>query len=611
MLARTYRATGALNALTMRSHCWSKFACGLLLLSTSAWAEYPYSQDYTEAAKAVMMRRYTDARSLAEDMLTRDPDSFEGDAVLGQAHLWGEEDLGLARHHLARARAMIERSYPDLKSENSPQRLHQQVLRALRQVEFLGENYEGALTLAGEYDALYDPLPVSRSWLLLKLRRFGQAEEVIAAAQAGLPDDDPDQVPLCDNLGQIAYEQGDLKRALTMFERACELELEFAEKPDPVYFTNSGEALRDMRRFDEAEERFQKAKQWPNPGSYAEPNKRLAYLYAGAGRFEEAFAHLEAAVLWRAELWPQVAAHTRASHLTGAGEVLLAFGDARRARGVLERALLFPYRQAMNSGSSEVLLAKRYLLYAGALHLEAEQYEEAAVTHRGWVKFNDRRRAWTARLTAAWARSQAAVILARTPGLVHALRPYGAGAMQSPWLLSELANALGQPVIEKILSDPEQPIWSDYAELMGETSLTSWEALVKAQMLARGGKWKQALKLDPIVSRRLGLSIGLKVRGSNEAAELLFASPRFHEGDSFTLKIDSQLGASLLDRSGESYLNLPPQSSPERLCEAIHQALFQRSTTWSATKLDGLTQEAVPGRLVSRKLAEWLDPESF
>ena len=183
--------------------------------------------------------------------------------------------------------------------------------------------------------------------------------------------------------------------------------------------------------------------------------------------------------------------------------------------------------------------------------------------------------------------------------------------MQSPWLLPEIAKALGQPVIEKVLSDPDQPIWSDYAELMGDTSLNSWEALVKAQMLARGGKWKQALTLDPVVLRRLGLSLGLQVRGSNETAELLYASPRFHEGDAFTLKVDSQLGASLLDKSGDVFLNIPPQSTPEGLYEAIHRALFQRSTSWSASKLDGLTQEAVPGRMVSRRLAEWLDEERF
>lgn len=591
----------------MKRRRWLRLAVSLCLLSTVASAEYPYSPDYIEAAKSILLRRYTDARTTAERILDQQPDSFEGHAVLGQSHLWGEEDLGLAQQHLSRARALIEQQFPDLKADDSPQRLHQQVLRALRQVAFLGGNYEAALRLADQYDALYEPLPAVRSWLLLKLRRWAEAEDVVLKAQAKLPEDDPDQVPLWDTLGQIAYEQGDRQKALAMFERASELELEVSEKPDPVYLTNSGEALRDLRRFEEAEAKFQQAKEWPNPASFAEPNKRLAYLYSGAGRFEEAFEHLEAAVLWRAELWPQVTAHTRASHLTGVGEVFLAFGDSRRARAVLERALLFPYRQAMNSGSSEVLLAKRYLLYAGAMHLEAEQAEEAAAMSEGLTSFYHRSAAWSTRMTTAWARSQAAVILARTPGLEQALRPYGAGAMQCPWLLSELANALSQPVIEKVLSDPDQPVWSDYAELMGEESLTSWEALVKAQMLARRGRWRQALKLDPSVSRRLGLSIGLKVRGSNEIGDLLYASPRFHEGDDLTLKIDSHLGSSLSDKSGELIWNLPPQANPKEVAEAVHRALFQRSTTWSANRLDGLTQEASPGRMASRQLEKWLD----
>ena len=591
----------------MKAAAWKGLVFGLLLLGCSAQAEYLYSQEYTEAARAVLARRYTDARTLAEAMLLENADSFEGHAVLGQAHLWGQEDLGLAEWHLTQARELIEDEFSDLKSEDAPRSLHQQVLKGLRQVAFLSERYEDALALLDRYDALYDPLPAPRAWLLLKLQRFEQARQVVKAAQARMSETDPGQVALWDTLAQIAYEEGNLSEATQLYERACELELDTAEEPDPVYWTNLGEAYRDQGDFSKAQESFESALEWPHPGSYAEPNKRLAYLHAAAGNFEQAFTYLEAAIGWRAELWPQVAAHTRASHLTGVGEVFLAYGDTLRARRALERALLYPHRQAMNSGSTEALLAKRYLLYAGALHLEAERALESAVTATGWSRWSLRRQAVTSNILAAWARSHASVVLARGPGLAKAMRPYGPGAMQAPWLLSELANALGEPVIEKVLNDSEQPAWQDYAERLAQPSLADWESLVKAQMLARRGRWAEALKLDPAVTRRLGLSIGLKVEGSEEVESLAHSSPRFHQGKALTLKVDSQNAATLVDGKGEVLLNLAAQSSPAMLVEELHQALFERTTSWSSSRLDGLAREPSPGRMVSRRLAEFLD----
>lgn len=591
----------------MKRRQWRNLAFGLCLLSCPAQAEYLYSHAYTDAARAVLARRYVDARNLAERILTENPDSFEGHAILGQAHLWGEEDLGLAESHLGKARRLIEEAYPDLNSDDAPRSLHQQVLKGLRQAAFLRENYGQALTLLDKYDALYDPLPNPRAWLLLKLRRYSEAATVASSAQSRLSEDDLGQVPLWDTLGQIAYEQGDVKGATENFERAAELEIDTAEEPDPVYLTNLGEAYRDQGEFEKAQECFESALEWPHPGSYAEPNKRLAYLYAGAGRFEQAFSRLEAAVAWRASLWPQVAAHTRASHLTGVGEVFLAFGDHARARGVLERAMLYPHRQAMNSGSTQVLLAKRYLLYAGTLTLEAESASEAAATAPAWPRWNYRRQAWSARLLAAWARSQATTALARGPGLEKALRPYGAGAMQCPWLLNELSEALGEPVIEKVLSDPAQPAWQDFAEMVSLPRLASWEGLVKAQMLARRGQWADALRLDPAVARRLGLSIGVHVEGSEQVQNLLLDSPRFHQGKTFTLKVDSALGARLEDSEGKVLVSISPQKEARYLVEELHHRLFERTTSWSANRLDGLTREASPGRMVSQKLAEWLD----
>lgn len=593
--------------MRVKPHTW--LVLSLVLFSSSLRAEYLYSKEYTEASQAILAQRYSDARTLAESMLAEDPASFEAHAVLGQAHLWGEEDLGLAQQHFQKAQAQVEGRFTDLASKDAPRRLHQQVLNGLRQVAFLREDYPGSLAILDRYETLYEPRPGPRAWLLLKLGRFNEAEAVVVAAQTGLMEYDPAAPSLWDTLGQIAYEQSDLATATEMYERAATVEIETAPEPDPVYLTNLGEALRDGGDFAQAEERFEEALDWPHPGSYAEPNKRLAYLYAGAGRFEEAFSRLESAISWRAELRPQVVAHTRASHLAGVSEVFLAFGDARRARLAIERSLLFPYRLAMNSGSTDVLLAKRYLLYAGALGLEAEQIQEALSTADGAQRWKLRSKAWAARLTAAWARSQATVVLATKPGLEKALRPYGAGAMQCPWLLSELAKALGQPVIDKVLADATAPAWLDYAERLQEPSFAAWETLVKAQMLARKRRWAEALKLDPSVTRRLGLSIGVTVVGSAQVENLLDSSPRFHRGKALTLTVESGFSARLIDGEGNELAQIAPQEGAERLVEALHRALFERDIAWSASRRDRLLDEPDPGRVVGDRLYRWLESQ--
>ena len=590
-----------------RPHAW--LVLSLLLLSSSLRAEYLYSKDYTEASRAILAQRYSDARTLAEGMLADDSGSFEAHTVLGQAHLWGEEDLGLAQQHFQRAQSLVEGRFPELTSEDAPRRLHQQVLRGLRQVAFLREDYSESLAILDRYEALYEPLPGPRAWLLLKLGRFVEAEAVIVAAQARLVEYDPAAPSLWDTLGQIAYEQGDLTRATEMYGRAATVEIETAPEPDPVYLTNLGEALRDGGDFALAEKRFEEAIHWPHPGSYAEPNKRLAYLYAGAGRFEDAFTRLESAIAWRAELRPQVVAHTRASHLAGVSEVFLAFGDARRARQAIERSLLFPYRLAMNSGSTDVLLAKRYLLYSGALALEAEQTQEALSTATGATRWTLTSKTWSARVRAAWARSQATILLAGKPGLEKALRPYGAGAMQCPWLLSELAKALGQPVIDKVLADTTAPAWLDYAERLGEPSFVAWETLVKAQMLARKRRWAEALKLDPSVTRRLGLSIGVTVVGSGEVEKVLYSSPRFHRGKALTLTVGSRFSARLIDGEGSELAQIAPQSQADRLVEALHRALFERDITWNASRRDHLLDEPNPARVVGEHLHRWFESQ--
>ena len=92
------------EGIRCRRFLFALLAAGWSLLCP-AWAQtFPYSPEYIQGAQAVLGHRYVDARSVADTLLSSDPDSFEAEALLGQVHLWGEDDLGLAEVHLLKAR---------------------------------------------------------------------------------------------------------------------------------------------------------------------------------------------------------------------------------------------------------------------------------------------------------------------------------------------------------------------------------------------------------------------------------------------------------------------------------------------------------------------------
>jgi hypothetical protein len=592
-------------------------------LAGPATADYLYSKEFTEAAQAVLARRYVDARTIAERMLESDPESFEAHAILGQVHLRGEQDLGLAQWHLLTARRLLEQKYTVPADEDAPRAVHQEILREQQRAAYLSERYQLSLDLVAEYEKLYEPHQDHlKGWPLLKLERYSEARDAVESARRALAEDDPRQVDLTDTLGQLAYEQGDLQLAEQQFQAAALMETDTAEQPDPVHLTNLGEVFRDTLRFAEAEETWLQACAWAHPGSFAQPFERLACLYANQGRWELSLRALEQSLTWRAELYPSVASHTRAWHLAAVGEVMLAMGESELALDVLERSLLEPNRQALSSGHSQVELAKRHLLYAGALELAAQKAAEARSWSSGQAWWRAGRQTVEARLAAAWARSRAGALLAQG-GLSQATHPYGPGSMQCPWLLPQLSLALGPGATTLALAAPARDGEAAYRQLLRPVdskpqkpahsatstadSLPQAETMAQAIVLARGKRWREALALDPSVTRRLGLSIGISVEGLPGLEEQLAKSPRFHPGKELTVKVSAERSCLVVDALGAELARVTSHQELESLSEALHQALFTLSTGWDRRRLQALTREASPGRLASARLQALLN----
>lgn len=618
----------------MRSRCSGKLeprqpeALRILLciliavaLTPPIWAqEYRYDEKYMAAAQAVLARRYVDARTLGERLLVEDPTSFEAHAVLAQVHLMGEGNLARADYHNTLARELLEKNFPPPLSEGAPIALHREILRTARQVAFEREDYLKALAEIDAYNTLYEPhVNQLKGWPLLKLGRYEEAQELVQNLRVDLDEYDSRQADLLDILGQIAYEQSRLEPARDFFEQAALLELDTSEDPDPAFFTNLGEARRDLLDFDGAIAAFTEAGAQSKSSTYAQPDLRLAALLAGQGRFEDAFSHLEAAQERRGDLFGNTLVQTRAAYLTGIAEVFLALGDSERALRALEEAFLSPHRYAWLSGQTEMALGKRYLLYACALDLESQKEREKATWTNDFLAWSSHRRSAELSLRAAWARAQVATYAARGNAVSALLKPYGPNALEAPWLLPRMREVLGAGPLATALKtlgeDPKMKGYTSYIPLLKPSAtalrepLPSSESLAGAELDLQDSRWGEALRKDPSISRRRKVAIPLIVEGPSQVERCLLSSPRFEAGEGTRLLVGNDFSATLNDAGGQLLARIGPSGGPEDLSRALHQTLFERALEWNPARLDALIGEPDPGRAAGSRLEGLLNQE--
>lgn len=562
------------------TRAWCCLALWALLLGVPAAQEF--DPDYIKATRALVAKDYVQARTLAEELLSRSPDSITGHAVLGQVHLWAEADLAQADFHLSRALAKIESDYTFPLKKEEVRRLHKSVLVALRKVKFDRGAYRESLGLLDLHDRYYEPRLVHlRGWPWLKLGDFEAARRELDQARAEVDPSDPRYPEILDTYGQLSYESGDPARAQELFEEAWLVSEEVSQQPDPAYLTNAGESARDLGRFETAEEHWLGAADWPHPYTQAAPLQQLAQLYAGRGDFEAAFQALDGARKWRSQLDSSVAHLTRASHLTEVALVLVAGGDGQLAAEAVERALMERFGQAKNSSRRELLESRLYLVYAAALQLEAERLSEEG---EFWRSRQCRLRRW-------WAQTRAGLLAAGVEGgLALQLRPYGPGSLNAPWLRGECLEAWGRSVAGG--AGWEQVSWVT--------------PLGQAREWARQGRVAEAMAVDRAVVRRLGLSLGLEVRGDGEVARRLYASPRFHPGVDWVVEVEQDLSARLTGTEGREWCRLGPQADVDSLCRRLHREMFRAPLKRTEQERVAVTEAASPSRVYSKQLQRLL-----
>lgn len=532
----------------------------LLLFVAAALAQTPddsyLDPRLDESLQFLKQGRYVRVRETAEELLRENPHSYPGHYLLGTVYYEGEGNLPRAYHHLTDARQLLESAWSEEVRPQGVDRLHKKLMYELILVTGALELYQEQLNLLSVYDDLYTPnLAALYGWPLMKLGRIEEARsrmlEVLAGSDAFL------RPWVLTTLGNIDYEAFELESAHEYYLRLLG-EARANEWPlDPVYFLNLGEAARNLLQFEEAEIYLEQGTGVFSEDSLANPWRSLAELHAGAGRYEEAMAALVEMHRWQERSSPHVLQQKWAESLTTTALVLTACGFHQEALEVIERVLARPDRNAGTSSAADAVQTRTRALYQKVLALVAQtQAEEEAWEGMGspWPRLTllGRHKA---------AAGYTAALVARRQATTRALRPYGPGTLDCPWLVPSLREGLGAGVTAvaaaRLLeeADREKPYFQAFLGedhwLRGELELAEpalraaldglqpAEALLRARVravlgdsLLQQGRTQEgltellaALALDPSVTRRVG--VALPLAGDAVIVSQLCRSPRF------------------------------------------------------------------------------------
>ena len=582
----------------------------MFLLVGPAWGDYFHSAEYNEAEQAFRAQDYLRAKELGQKMLAADPGSFEGAAVLGEVYLWGEADLQQAYRYLSRARASLEAQFPPPLDAQQPRALHRQILKNLRKVSFELERYRQTLTIIEAHDQHYSPkLNHHSGWALMKLGRLREAEQLMTELASELDDRERGKVVVLDTLGQLAFEAGDLEEASQYYEAARQLIKKNGWQMDPVFFANAGGLARDLLDFSKAEARLLEASQRFSSYSFASPWGQLAELYAGQGRLLEAVDAIKREQQWHTSTNPVVLHQKRAEVLSRSALVLLACGYAESATRVLDRVLAAPDRNAVSSTSASVTRARQLFLLSESLRmLHQQRLEEAS-----WGQQASAWEIWGLMLRSRFAGQQMAVLMARDASLQQQLQPYGPGSVDCPWMACELVRVWGAgPVAATVASMLPQIEARRKAYLLSYLQpaealpmLDPAEVLLKAQLLARTDRLQEALQLDPLVCRRLGMSLPTRVDDPRVAAKL-YASPRFHRGDAFQVQLGEGLSGRLVGAEGSVLAEVGPQPSAAEFSRQLHRSAFRPNLGLDEAQVIALEGGDLTGQAFSKRLEDLL-----
>ncbi|MBT3218407.1 MAG: hypothetical protein HN348_04895 [Proteobacteria bacterium] len=641
---------------------WAMFC--LALPSSVAMATTPEEE---ALLKAYDEGKRLTARRLAEEILKNNPDSIEGNYVLGCVLFYEEANLAKASVRLEKARDSYERLHPTLNLDSDPWKIYSEILWAIQNLAGQMEEYEYEIETQLYYNDLFNPdLEAEQGWALMKLKRFEEAREV---AQRAIESSDGWQNSV--GLNTMCALEGEVGRRQESYDACYAALLDEYEDSSPdltVDANNTSLSAYGILRFDLVEQHAKEATSGSALSS-SNPWGNLVGFYLSGGRGAEAVAALKQMHRWRARQPANMRGQSRAGMDSIFAKLLLVAGEADKGMEVITRAIDFPDRRGMTSGHSDQALAGNALIRLAMNKTRIEIDEEAASSAWMPARVCHWLTTWWPDLQMWSDRATVVGVLTRKKRLEPTLRIYVDGAIGTPtWLLGDLISLLGPGVMDAALADireaEEMPGMGAYysaleAEIAllrrdseralrlaesAQNGLPEAEVLVTARVtaIAAEAAWKsgdrqnalshyaQVMQMDPGTIRRMGLSLPATVvvkAAGNEAVRvgrMLERSPRLWaangafvvsvEGSGQVLKtclrdpFGSQLGCASAPRPqpAEGENPLSEYEYARHVVSRFHKQIFAMPLGLSAHDLHSLDGSTVIEKEVAREQMEAL-----
>lgn len=525
---------------------------------------------------ALALRQNVRARELTQDWVADVPGSPAAQFALAEVLFRIEGNLPRALFHLNIAESLT--GYTSLGRAISSGNLewHYLTLSQLSYAHQLIGNQQEALRYLDLISEIYGQDTESfRGWPLIKMKRYAEAR-ASAERVLSISDNRRDRSRAWNTL--CAVELADLRPNESLI--ACENAMNedeglAAEGPTDdlatVHLLNASEVSLNLLRFEEAENYLNRASRQLDQDSVGNPWVYKLYLYMNQGRFDAARDALDNMLVWRDNQTPLVGVMNRGDHFMASAVFLLLAGYPEDAARLSQAALNQPDRTGSYTADEAQKDSFAALVNSVAHRMRYQRLREEIATHPRYATWRLRIQALAARFQAWRSARLAASLFADQQTLQNRLRPYAPLDVHIPeWLEPELISLMGPGVMQQLLDNTAaqgafalnegyyHAYRTEIAARRGRNAQTreagelalrllpAQEVMLRARISARLAEafWQDnnyataaqhfayALRQDPTIIRRLGISIPVQPGGDNSAwgqeiTSYIRRSPRF------------------------------------------------------------------------------------
>ena len=408
-----------------------------------------------EICDALQLNENVKARELAENWIRVEPNSPAAQFALAEILLTVEGNLPRAQFHLNRAEELTNYKSIETAFNSGQMQWHYLTLSQLSYVHQLMGDQLASLEYLDKISEVYQlDIESSRGWPLIKLKQYDAAKE--SARRVLDSSDNPLERSRAWNT-LCAAELASLEPIESTF--ACDRAIDedgnisnAASDYDTVYLTNASEVSLSLLQMQQAEDYLDRATQFLNPDSVADPWVYKLFLTLNQGRFDDSRNALDRMLIWRQQQKPLVSVMNRAEHFLVSASFLMLAGYPEDAINLSQAALNQPDRNGSYSADDKQKdsFAALVNMIANRIEYQIQNEKLAGMSFiesipsrltMGRLKFN----AWQAE-------RKAASLFADSEVLQNRLRPYAPLDVHIPeWIEPEIVNIIGTGVISAIL----------------------------------------------------------------------------------------------------------------------------------------------------------------